>query len=96
MFEQITDAVAYHAEGPVWAKEWGGLRWVDMLEGDLLTLNDSGEIDRLHVGSPSRRSCALAHLADSWWASNADLGSQASRSARSRRSNRSGPIRTSA
>ena len=52
MFEQITDAVAYHAEGPVWAKEWGGLRWVDMLEGDLLTLKDNGEIDRLHVGSP--------------------------------------------
>ncbi|MDP9806656.1 sugar lactone lactonase YvrE [Trueperella bonasi] len=52
MFEQITDAVAYHAEGPVWASEWGGLRWVDMLAGDLLTLEDNGEIDRLHVGSP--------------------------------------------
>ncbi len=52
MFEQITDAIAYHAEGPVWSKEWGGLRWVDMLEGDLLTLKDNGEIDRLHVSSP--------------------------------------------
>lgn len=48
--EQVTDALAYHAEGPVWSETWGGLRWVDMLAGDLLTLRDDGRVDRLHVG----------------------------------------------
>ncbi|MCF2706024.1 SMP-30/gluconolactonase/LRE family protein [Arcanobacterium haemolyticum] len=49
--EQITDAVAFHGEGPVWHESWGGLRWVDMLAGDLLTLTPSGDVSRLHVGS---------------------------------------------
>lgn len=48
--EQITDAVAYHGEGPVWSPSWGGLRWVDMLAGDLLTLDGDGAVTRLHVG----------------------------------------------
>lgn len=48
--EQITDPVAYHGEGPCWSPTWGGLRWVDMLAGDLLTLRDDGTVDRLHVG----------------------------------------------
>ena len=48
--EQITEAVAYHGEGPCWSESWGGLRWVDMLAGDLLTLRDDGGVDRLHVG----------------------------------------------
>ena len=48
--EQVTDAVAYHGEGPVWSPTWGGLRWVDMLAGDLLTLREDGSVDRLHVG----------------------------------------------
>ncbi|UZN05248.1 SMP-30/gluconolactonase/LRE family protein [Cellulomonas sp. S1-8] len=47
--EQVTDAVAYHGEGPCWSPTWGGLRWVDLLAGDLLTLRD-GTVDRLHVG----------------------------------------------
>lgn len=50
--EQITDSVAFHAEGPVWHESWGGLRFVDMLAGDLLTLSSAGEVSRLHVGSP--------------------------------------------
>jgi len=50
--EQITAPVAYHGEGPCWSASWGGLRFVDMLEGDLLTLREDGEVDRLHVGSP--------------------------------------------
>ncbi|MDP9800591.1 sugar lactone lactonase YvrE [Arcanobacterium wilhelmae] len=50
-FEQITPAVAYHGEGPAWDASWGGLRWVDMLAGDLLTLLPSGEIHRLATGS---------------------------------------------
>lgn len=48
--EQVTDAVAYHGEGPVWSPTWGGLRWVDMLAGDLLTLRPDGAVDRMHVG----------------------------------------------
>ena len=52
MFEQITDPVAYHGEGPCWSEEWGGLRFVDMLAGDLLTLLPDGSIHRLHTGSP--------------------------------------------
>lgn len=51
-FEQITDAVAYHGEGPCWSDEWGGLRFVDMLAGDLLTLQSDGSVHRLHTGSP--------------------------------------------
>ncbi|MFD1506430.1 SMP-30/gluconolactonase/LRE family protein [Georgenia yuyongxinii] len=49
--EQITDALCYHGEGPVWSETWGGLRWVDMLAGDLLTLRGDGTVDRLHVGT---------------------------------------------
>lgn len=48
---QITDSVAYHGEGPVWSSRWGGLRWVDMLAGDVLALRPDGTIDRRHVGS---------------------------------------------
>ncbi|MBO3086286.1 SMP-30/gluconolactonase/LRE family protein [Cellulomonas fengjieae] len=49
--EQLTDPLAYHAEGPCWSPTWGGLRWVDMLAGDLLTLRGDGGVDRLHVGA---------------------------------------------
>jgi sugar lactone lactonase YvrE len=48
--EQATDPVTYHGEGPVWSERWGGLRWVDMLAGDVLTLRSDG-IERRHVGS---------------------------------------------
>jgi sugar lactone lactonase YvrE len=49
--EQVTGSVAYHGEGPVWCISWGGLRWVDMLAGDVLSLADDGTIGRRHVGS---------------------------------------------
>ena len=49
--EQVTDPVAYHGEGPVWSTRWGGLRWVDMLAGDVIELSDDGAIHRRHVGS---------------------------------------------
>lgn len=49
--EQVTDPVAYHAEGPIWSASWGGLRWVDMLAGDVLSLAADGTIERRHVGS---------------------------------------------
>ena len=49
--EQITGPVAFHGEGPVWSERWGGLRWVDMLAGDVLSLRSDGAIDRHHVGN---------------------------------------------
>ena len=49
--EQVTDAVAFHAEGPVWSERWGGLRWVDMLAGDVLSLAGDGGVTRHHVAS---------------------------------------------
>lgn len=48
---QVTDAVAYHGEGPVWSARWGGLRWVDMLAGDVLSLGPDGTVERRHVGT---------------------------------------------
>ena len=48
--EQVTDPCAYHAEGPVWWPDWGGLRWVDMLAGDVLALDQvTGVVSRRHV-----------------------------------------------
>jgi sugar lactone lactonase YvrE len=47
--EQITDPIAYHGEGPVWSARWGGLRWVDMLAGDVLSLADDGTVHRRSV-----------------------------------------------
>jgi sugar lactone lactonase YvrE len=49
--EQLTEALAYHAEGPVWSERWDGLRWVDMLAGDVLQLTSDGAVDRRHVGA---------------------------------------------
>lgn len=48
--EQVTDPIAHHGEGPVWSSSWGGLRWVDMLAGDILSLADDGDVTRRHVG----------------------------------------------
>ena len=49
--QQVTDPVAYHGEGPVWSERWGGLRWVDMLAGDVLSLEPDGSVGRRHVSS---------------------------------------------
>lgn len=50
--QQLTPPVAYHAEGAVWFPSWGGLKWVDMLAGDILSLDwETGRIDRMHTGS---------------------------------------------
>ncbi|WP_336644815.1 SMP-30/gluconolactonase/LRE family protein [Microbacterium sp. USHLN186] len=46
--ENLTGPIAHHAEGPVWAAAWGGLRWLDAAAGDLLTLRDDG-VRRQHV-----------------------------------------------
>lgn len=48
--EQLTAPVADHGEGPIWDTVAGCLRWVDMLRGDVLTLEPDGSIGRLHVG----------------------------------------------
>src|ERR1700677_5306027 len=47
--EAITGPIAFHAEGPVWSEGWGGLRWLDMLAGDVLNLNPDGSYERRHV-----------------------------------------------
>ena len=47
--EPITEPHAEHGEGPVWWPGWGGLRWVDMLKGDVLALETDG-VRRMHVG----------------------------------------------
>jgi sugar lactone lactonase YvrE len=49
--EPVTGVVTYHGEGPVWSPSWGGLRLVDMLAGDVLTLREDGSVDRRHVGT---------------------------------------------
>jgi sugar lactone lactonase YvrE len=48
--EQATDPVASHGEGPVWPERWGGLRWVDMLGADVLSLAADSAIHWHHVG----------------------------------------------
>ena len=50
--ERITDTVANHGEGPVWSPTWGGLKWVDMLAGDVLSLLPSGDVTRWSSGNP--------------------------------------------
>jgi sugar lactone lactonase YvrE len=49
--EQVTGPVAHHGEGPVWWPGWDGLRWVDMLAGDVLSLGADGTVRRRNVGS---------------------------------------------
>jgi sugar lactone lactonase YvrE len=49
--QQVTGPVVFHGEGPVWFPGWGGLRYVDMLAGDVMTLRPDGTVDRRHVGT---------------------------------------------
>jgi sugar lactone lactonase YvrE len=46
---QLTDPVCEHGEGAVYDDRWSGVRWVDMLAGDILELTDAG-VSRRHVG----------------------------------------------
>ncbi len=48
--EQFTEPVAFHAEGPVWSPSWGGLRYVDMFAGDVLSVGNDDAVSRRHVG----------------------------------------------
>ena len=49
--EQLTGPEVHHGEGPVWFPGWGGLRFVDMLAGDIMTLMADGSLHRRHVAS---------------------------------------------
>lgn len=49
--DAITDPLAHHGEGPVWWGPWGGLKYVDMLAGDVLSLLGDGSVSRVHVGA---------------------------------------------
>jgi sugar lactone lactonase YvrE len=49
--EQLTDVCTYHGEGPIWDAPARVLRWVDMLNGDILQLTPAGPADRRHVGT---------------------------------------------
>jgi sugar lactone lactonase YvrE len=48
--EQLTDAITEHGEGPVWDAATGRLRLVDMLRGDVVSVQDGREVERRHVG----------------------------------------------
>jgi sugar lactone lactonase YvrE len=50
--EMAADPCAVHGEGIIWDPSPGVIRLVDMLAGDVLTLDgETGEVSRLHVGS---------------------------------------------
>ncbi len=49
--EQVTDPLVYHGEGPVWYSGWGGLQFMDMLAGDVMTLKASGALDQITVSN---------------------------------------------
>ena len=47
----LTDVLAEHGEGPVWFDATSQLRFVNMLEGEIVTVDDSGALaERLRVG----------------------------------------------
>lgn len=50
--EQVTEPIAHHGEGPVWDPATNQLLSVDMLDGDVLTLDpESGKTTCVHVHS---------------------------------------------
>lgn len=49
--DQLTEVVTHHGEGPVWAPEWEGPRFVDMLAGDICELRTDCSIGRVHIGA---------------------------------------------
>jgi len=48
---QLTDVVTVHGEGPVYSSRWAGIRWVDMLAGEILELQPNGGVDRARYGA---------------------------------------------
>ncbi|HET7303892.1 MAG TPA: SMP-30/gluconolactonase/LRE family protein [Segeticoccus sp.] len=49
--EQLTGPVAHHGEGPCWWDGWGGLKFVDMLAGDVMSLREDGSVWRAPIGT---------------------------------------------
>jgi sugar lactone lactonase YvrE len=49
--ERITDRIVHHGEGPCWSPSWGGLRFVDMLAGDVVSLAADGTVSRRSYGT---------------------------------------------
>ena len=49
--EQITDSISFHGEGPVWWEQTKEIRFLDMLSGDVLAVDKSGNHRRLPVGA---------------------------------------------
>lgn len=49
--QRITDSIAYHAEGPCWWEATGRLRFVDMLHGAVVEIDDDAAPHRLEVPS---------------------------------------------
>ncbi|QGN33358.1 SMP-30/gluconolactonase/LRE family protein [Microlunatus sp. Gsoil 973] len=47
---QLSEPVAGLGEGPLWDERIGRLRMVDLLRGDVLTLDENGAAERTHVG----------------------------------------------
>jgi sugar lactone lactonase YvrE len=48
--DQVTEVCTGHGEGAVWSDAWGGLRFVDLLAGEVLALAPSGAVTRQAVG----------------------------------------------
>jgi sugar lactone lactonase YvrE len=77
--EQVPGSECHHGEGPCWADAWGGLRWVDMLAGDVMSLDRQGAVARSHVGSvaavirPRVSGGAVVALADRFAVTDGDL-----------------------
>jgi sugar lactone lactonase YvrE len=49
--EWVVGGGVEHGEGPCWADDWGGLRYVDMMAGDIMSLDAAtATVTRSHVG----------------------------------------------
>src|ERR1700743_3381990 len=82
--ELVPGTQCYHGEGPCWAPYWGdapgGLRWVDMLAGDVMALDAQAGVTRTHVGEvaavirPRTAGGAVLALSDSFAVTAGDLG----------------------
>jgi len=49
---QITEPLAFHGEGPIWFDGRQELRWVDMLQGDVLIFGSGGAVSRQQFDTP--------------------------------------------
>lgn len=49
--EQITESISFHGEGPVWWAATKKMRFLDMLAGDVLEVDESGNYQRFPTGS---------------------------------------------